>query len=425
VIAFVQRQPTRYIWPVFVLADLLFIFSRHGQFRGYWLWTADWTAGTVILVGPLAAAVAAWHARFQMKHLREATLIARTRVRAVSGVLSGQLGLLLTAHLVCVVVAVVYTASANGSPDHLAHFLPQFFVLAGFIAAGTIAGFLLPTPYTAPVVGVLGFLVQLPQVGVLPRALVKFGGATANLVGLSARTSFDVAHTAFGLGLVLFGAVAATWVVTRRRPASSVLVAGTVGAAVLVSSFTFLVRTDAERFTVPTTVSVKCSKAQPVDVCLPSDVEALRGRLTGLIGEVNGLQARLGVAGLPSRVVVVPAGASPGAYAPGEATRPMVLQGDDLSGSKVDALKGVLPYLLIDRRCLDMNAHNDLSVAVPDLQVAADMVLLALVSDPPTAALPEVKILRSWAAARRNAWIRDVLTSANRCQLTKMPPVVQ
>lgn len=420
-IAFVQRQPTRYVWPVFVLADLLFIFSRHGQFRGYWLWTADWTAGTVILTGPLAAAVTAWHARFQMKHMREATVTAVPGVRAASEVLLGELGLLASAHALCVAIAAGYTASANGSVAHLLHFAPQFFVLAGFIAAGAVLGLVLPTPYTAPIAGVVGFLVQLPQVGVLPRALVKFGGATANLVGLSARRSIDLAHTAFGLGVLLAGAVAAAWLVTRRRPETVALVAGGLGAALVVASFTFLLRTDAERFVVPTTVPVKCARSAPVDLCLPSEAEALRGRLSALVGQVHDVEASFGVPDLPTRVVVVPAGADPGRYTPGDPTRPIVLQGDDLSGSMADRLKGVLPYLVIDRRCLDLNANTDLQVAIGDLQVAADVVLLTITSDPATAALPDVRALRAWPNARRDAWLRAVLNAANRCALARMP----
>ncbi|MGN6609402.1 MAG: hypothetical protein ACTHMS_20630 [Jatrophihabitans sp.] len=423
-IAYVRRQPTRYVWPLFLAASLAFIFSRHGQFRGYWLWTADWTAGTVILTGPIAAAIAAWHARFQVKHMQDATRMGRG-LRAVWPVFLGELTLLLSAQALAVLVAVLDTASLGTHvAGSAAHFLPQFFVLAGFIALGATVGFLLPTPYTAPVIGVLAFVVQLPAVSVLPRALVKFGGATANLVGLHARTSFDLAHIAAGVGVLLVGATVAALAITRRRPDAAALTAGLAGVALLVPSVLFFASTDQERFTVPTTVAVRCSHASAAPaVCLPADAEQLRATLTALASDTIGVERAAGATRLPTRLVVVPAGATPGAYTPGGTDRPMVLQADGLD-SRVDQLEATLPYLIIDRRCLDLHASEDLATTIGDLQVAADLVLLSLTPDAGVAAVPEVRIVQSWPAAKRTTWLRQVLDAANSCTLSAMPAPV-
>ncbi len=423
-ISFVRRQPTRYVWLAFLGASLAFVFSRGGQFGGYWLWTADWTAGTAILTGPIATAIAAWHARFQIKHMPDATAAARPSRRAVTAVIYGELALLLSAQAVSVGVAVAYTASRNSNPSSLLHFVPQFFVLAGFIAVGAAVGFAVPSPYTAPVAGVAAFVCELPVVG-LPRNLVKFGGATANLVGLKANSAFDLAHSAAGLGVVLLAVVGVSWRITRRRPALSSLTAGALGTLLVAGALSFFIVTRSDRFDVPTTISVNCGHARPgPSMCLSSDIEQLRPTLTRLAAEVAAFERQLGVTKIPTRVVVVPAGADPGPYRPGDTSRPIVLQGSDLNGSVVTQLQAVLPYLVVDRRCLNAHADSDLSVTVGDLQVAADVVLLAITPDPNTARVPEVKTVLSWPTARRNSWVRSVLSAANGCQLASMPPAL-
>ena len=173
----VRRLPIRYALAVLVAADLAFLFSRNAQWRGEWLWTVDWVAGGIYLVGPLAAGLVAWNVRFQDRLLADAGALPGFGRRTTWTVLGSASAAILLAHLATVLLAGVVTLTASGGPPPPAtwHVVAQFLVLVGYCAVGFLAGTLLRHPLTPPAtVAVLFVALILMRQGPLA-AVVDFG----------------------------------------------------------------------------------------------------------------------------------------------------------------------------------------------------------------------------------------------------------
>jgi hypothetical protein len=420
VVSRVRRLPIRYALAVLVAADLAFLFSRNAQWRGEWLWTIDWVAGGIYLVGPLAAGLVAWNVRFQDRLLADAGALPGFGRRTTWTVLGSASAAILLAHLATVLLAGVVTLTASGGPPPPAtwHVVAQFLVLMGYCAVGFLAGTLLRHPLTPPAtVAVLFVALILMRQGPLA-GVVDFGGATASLAGLAPRWSFDVSHSAIGLGLFAMAAgvgfSATSWRRGQRVDRTGLSLVG-LGAAMSLAGAAFLVTAPGEAF-VAGSSSVRCQSTSTTELCLVADSEYARGDLSDAVDDINSSLTTLGVAPAAALVQVVP-----GAPLPPELTlraRPLVVNPGTVGQGRAETLTMLIPYAVIDRRCL---AESIDTADLDPLEAASNYLLWLLTQDAEIAARADVRRLQDLYDSARLEWLSAVLNAAGSCSLDELP----
>lgn len=219
-----------YAVPLFLILEAINISSRQRDWASDWLWTSSYAGGILVLLGPLAAGVAAAEsvqlrrrkgdALFHMHGVHESRFhIVRLTALGVWVGLS---------HLIGVLVMWVIAIQRHGQWGWLDPrvVLPSFLLLLAFVSIGAAAGWWLPKVVTPPLVALAGYV--LPGLGVMQPALFLVGGATGSLIGLEYRQDLLWAQSAWWLALAVVGLLAlGQW--SRLRLSSFAVVMGIAG----------------------------------------------------------------------------------------------------------------------------------------------------------------------------------------------------
>ncbi len=209
--------------PAAVAAELFAIFNRGWPWLGEWNWTTDWVNGATILTMPLLAACAA--------HDASAMSGAETRALVVSAP-RGLLGFTWPAwsgwvlfgaiHVLGLVggLAVNLYLGAGSAPSLISVPL-AFSALAAAAATGQAIGVACHHVVAAPLAGVLMLAVNLIGAGSVVPQVMRIGGATGSLVGLTWDGHVLVLDLAIHAGLVIaltVGLAGAVWPRIDGRP---------------------------------------------------------------------------------------------------------------------------------------------------------------------------------------------------------------
>lgn len=168
-----------YAVPLFLILEAINISSRQRDWASDWLWTSSYAGGILVLLGPLAAGVAAAEsvqlrrrkgdALFHMHGVHESRFhIVRLTALGVWVGLS---------HLIGVLVMWVIAIQRHGQWGWLDPrvVLPSFLLLLAFVSIGAAAGWWLPKVVTPPLVALAGYV--LPGLGVMQPALFLVSAA--------------------------------------------------------------------------------------------------------------------------------------------------------------------------------------------------------------------------------------------------------
>jgi len=262
---------------------------------GSWKMALDWTSGSLVLVGPVAAGIAAWHySRLQRSVLaiviRQAGRGPRPWFRPAVGIAAAVVAVLVATGLLATTIA-----DRNGSvpaPHQLAILLLAVPALVAQVMIGVWLGTRFPGPWAAPVaaVGVFG-LGAMSSAGVIPETF-RTGGVTGTLVGQEYDATTLLAQGTVALAVVAVAVVAVLRVVWPTPPRVTSGVATVVVAA---AAACVLSGASGEERYVSVPVGLRCAGDAP-EVCMA--VDATRP-LRGLVPELAAYTAPLRELGAP------------------------------------------------------------------------------------------------------------------------------
>lgn len=409
------------IAPLILLGEIL-LFSRGAQFRGDWFWTIDWSAGSLILTGPLIAAIACWHSYFLLRLMRPAARLTARPTRVVSSILLGEASVAVVSQLVVLITAVAITNSVNHSPpptELFAHLLLQLGWALGYSAIGCLAGLALPYVLTAPILAVALYFGFLPQSHLLPRSIADFGGSTGSLIGVQPQLSHDLIQALFLTTVVAVTLTAGTLLAHRRRNAVvsvlAVVSATSFFAAILVGRGTRSERLTYDR------ESYVC-KGATVSVCLPLSGDFLRLKITAVLTDLRAAEVAWNAASPVRGAFLTQGGEIPGDLK--TSLRPLVLSGNTLTGGRNEVYRDLLPMLVIDVRCFDraQNTGEDLRSAVPDVGIITALIAARLRVPTDGVWATALEQFGRWSNLQQQEWRTAVLNAANSCRISGFPP---
>lgn len=407
-------SPVKYVFPVLLAIDLGCLWSRPAQWRGTWAATIDWAGGSMLLLGPLVAGLAAWRTVASGRGLGEAADVGERAWRAQGAEALGVVGWAAAAHLLTLCVAIVASidGGARGAPNLLPA-LPQLAVLLGYTAVGVIAACLVANPLTAPLVAVTTlFLVTQFSPGSRGELLVSVGGATTALSGLHYNVQVLTAQTLLGvaLGLLVVGVHRTSVGRLLVRPAP---VLGAIVPGLLIGSWLAAGPEQYVRDRTPPALS--CVGSGPRVCVLPGQEKA--GQVLHSIWSREIATSRTaGVSGFPIEFDQV------------DSATQLPRGHRAFSFDQVQAPSGAINpvnatfYFVIDRgACLSGDAPPP-SAAIERLETAAAYLLvesgIETVDDSVAAEAAGIMRLR---AGTRRSWLAAVLAAASRCAFDQVP----
>ena len=288
------------VWGHAVLASAICAFmlvSRGAPWRGEWLWTFDWVAGASILLGPVLAGAAAYEvATYRTFDLGLARPTAQRRVLATVVPVLGPLAATVAPFVIGMTIAVGLSWPLHPTD----RFSPLLFPLAllalmVFAAAGALLGQRFPATPAALVAWAVGLMVNtvLPAWGV--PALLRVGGISGSLAGLTIDASAAAARAVFYssvAALAVMLAVRTAWARVRvRRLAAGGLCAVALASGLVLASDGYLYRPNLK-------AGYRCDAAGGATVCL---LEGNTGQLPQWTRGLADLRARLDLPWLPPR----------------------------------------------------------------------------------------------------------------------------
>lgn len=174
--------------------EVAVLFQRGGQWRGDLLWTLDWVPVALVVVGPVAAGLAAIDtARLSVgaAHL-ERGRVSRAPTTGLALAYATCIG---AVHLVVVTGALVASQPPVGDPFAPLAVLVQLLILAFFVALGTAVGrFVGPVLAGLAAAGAAFVAVYLASSPGDQVALLAYGGATVPRIGYAYAPGFLVAQ---------------------------------------------------------------------------------------------------------------------------------------------------------------------------------------------------------------------------------------
>jgi len=213
---FVRRSTGVRAFVVLVAAGLAAVFSRT-TWQGEWARSFDWAMGAVILVGPVAAGIAAYDAQayFGRRWRTISGNLARTG-RDLPLVVGATWWWASLAWVLCALVALGVAATTSSGPPRIEAWacLEVFAILFATSALGAVVGLVVPHLVAAPLAVVVAFCGPILASWLGTDEPFVYGGATATLVGL--RYDKGVAVTLLCLDL-LVGALLVCAAVVRVR----------------------------------------------------------------------------------------------------------------------------------------------------------------------------------------------------------------
>lgn len=233
-----RRSAGLYAFPLFLVLEAVNVLSQGRDWAADWLWTSSASNSILVLLGPLAAGVAAAES-VQLRRRGADALLRLKGVRA--GRLHTVRVLALAAwvgfsHAIGIVAMWIVALLRHDQWGWLnaAVILPTFLLILAFVSVGAAVGWWLPKVVTPPVVALAGYL--LPGLGVMPPALFLIAGWTGSLIGLEYRTDLIGAQAAWWAVVAVAGMIALgraswqRWASLAVAAAVAVLCAGQVGA---------------------------------------------------------------------------------------------------------------------------------------------------------------------------------------------------
>lgn len=306
--AFVRYLPSRFlspwIWLVAGPVEIANHFARGRPWRGEWLWGIDWAGTSLIIIGPMVAAVCAidagrlagaghaLHLDSSPRPWRFGLLIAAAGT-AVAG----------TVHLLAVLATVLANLAANDVPPPPAvavMMLVQSLGLAFFAALGVAVGM-----FAGAVVGAVA------AAGVALQLIWSTDGGGFDLLALGSATSslagYRVDPAYYGLQVGLLGAAVLVLLTVRSRPTAidrrrltrlGLLGLVAVGALVVVPP---QLAGSGERFVLAADVTPTACVDGDVRVCLYAEHARLAAPISAELTGLYRAAARRGVGDLLPR----------------------------------------------------------------------------------------------------------------------------
>lgn len=233
-LASLRRSAGLYAFPLFLALEVVNATSRDREWASEWLWTSSASNGILVLLGPLAAGVAAAES-VQLRRKGSHALIAAEGVHAARFHVVRVLALAAWAcigHLAGVLSMWVVAMARHGQWGSLQPevILPSFVLLIAFVCTGAAVGWWLPAIVTPPLVAVAGYI--LPGLGFVNPSLFLVGGATGSLLGLEYRPSVLLSLSAWW-ALVAFTALVTLGRAGVVRLAAALTLFGTVVATTI------------------------------------------------------------------------------------------------------------------------------------------------------------------------------------------------
>ncbi|GAB3070050.1 hypothetical protein [Nocardioides zeae] len=421
-----RRCAAARLLPLLLVVAAGVVLSRGTPWLGEPSWTVARIAGSVIILGPVVAGLAAMDAARWNEEQLTATLralprsaVARWHVVLANAAVGVAVLLVVQAagYAANVAVGVGYVASPGSA---LLLVLGGGAVLVGSAAVGALVGLLWGSVLAAPLAaaGLYGLALLALSLDV-PALFAVIGGANG-MVGLRAATSAFVALVGFHLFLTV--AVLAAYTlrdgVVRRRVAGPVLGAGTAGAVAVAA---VLVVTDPDQVVIDDRpVAWTCAGTEP-RVCLPRESPR---QLDWLAAEMHELAEPLVAAG---------------------ATVPATYR-LEVPGQRRDLAEG--SFAPLDTGRLTRPAGDPQEVAVY-LSTPAPCAAYSDPSGPPPAIVHETReVLRVWLLVRngladpadfrtagfgpwlaapleeQESWVRTTYEQLRSCELDRLTPPV-
>lgn len=385
------------LFPSYLLLAAVALWSHGAPWLGEWQWTFDNINGATVLLGPYAAAAAAW----RVSQVEANSVLFSSTQRGWAVPASQGIGVLksaIAAWTLTGISAVVGTLLVvHGGPTPIWVLLAGPMVLATCIGVGVAAGHLWPNRIAAILVAPALFIFGgLGARGAVPN-LLRQGPGTATLAGLR----WDPAN--FLLEMATLGLVVLTCALlsARNRHASGhlslVLVMasalGTVGVMVATHHFS------EHRFVTSDEEPTLCARQTPIVCVAPSNARALSS-LAATFREFLPAAEKLGLDLPPSFREILPNHSGGSDYG-------MIQLGADANASTA-SVNEVVQAIVTPGDCV---AYYNPTAPPPDAVYQAQTLigsLLIKIHSGDTSDLGNARML---------AWVRDTYSQLRSCQL--------
>ncbi|MDM7856243.1 hypothetical protein [Cellulomonas alba] len=215
---FLRRSTARRAFVLLVAAGLFAVFSRE-TWRGEWARTFDWAMGAVILVGPVAAGIAAYDAYTTLGRAWRQISATMPRAGAEAALSACAVWLWSCVAWLCVaIVAMTATVSSASGPPAVQYWalVAVVGILLAASAVGTAIGLLIPHLVAGPLAVIVVFCIPIACAWLdLPHIFV-FGGATGTLVGLRYSVGVVAMLLLLNLCVAVLAIAIASWALRRN-----------------------------------------------------------------------------------------------------------------------------------------------------------------------------------------------------------------
>ena len=401
--------------PAALAAELFAILNRGWPWLGEWNWTTDWVNGATILTMPLLAACAA----------QDASAMSGPETRAL--VVSAPRGLLgftwpawsgwvlfSAVHLLGLVGGFAMNLSLGaGSAPSLISVPLAFSALAAAAATGQAIGVACHHVVAAPLAGALLFAVNFIGAGNVVPQVMRIGGATGSLVGLTWDGHVIVLDLAIHAGLVIaltVGLAGVVWPRVDGRPRH--LLTWVAGGGVAASLLLLQSNTWSRLEPSAHPVELTCRDGL-AEVCM---AEATSRKLTSLVAALDDQVAILREASATAppvfRQVV------PGQPALPPSVAPLFIESERLNATTTSAQEAA-GYLTTPAMCPQLTADKP---PLPTYFAARALLHDWLLVSQGELSLADIADLgaRRWlglASSEHATWIRDTYEKLTTCEL--------
>lgn len=298
-----RRSVGRWLLIPALFLEYLMVTADDRAYAHDWEWAGSWAGGILVLLGPLAAAGAAWESGY-LRRSGSSRLMASPSDRS-GGVLALTTAAttcwLLGAHALGMVAAWTTTAMTHGevgsfNPQYVAG---QLVLLVAWTWAGSLIGWLMPLVVTAPLVAILGYVLPASEL-VDPKSIALVGGASGPLSGLQPRAGLVLAQVTWFAAVVALSAAGLGRATLRRGLAVTLTAAVAVVALANVRSFGPATVEPAEA-----PVGIICDRTAEPAVCVLAERPDQLATVAAVVRAVTTTATRAGMA-IPTTVAATP-----------------------------------------------------------------------------------------------------------------------
>ncbi|HXF72449.1 MAG TPA: hypothetical protein VNO79_07570 [Actinomycetota bacterium] len=268
-------------FPAFLASVGLHVLARDRLWVHEWLWAVYQYHFVTVLLGPVAAGVAAWEGQ-RVARADDLSAAAGARLRAAAWAWAAVMGWVLATYAIglAAVIALVRAAGTPGWPDAtaLSTLGPPIALLAAETSTGFVVGLVVSSPLVPPLVATAWFLLVLFLYVAGPATLVTVGGSSS-LLGLAPRRALQAAQVELYLSVV---AASAAWVIARPARPLAKAAACLVGLS-LVALGVHRVSDEGPRIFQRTRVTLACIGSEPT-ICVGPGYVPMAHRIRALLG---------------------------------------------------------------------------------------------------------------------------------------------